>query len=114
MCHWAQVRDPLQFSSSREVLCLSLGPCVLTLHQTGWRVPRFIISPWTRGGNVFTEFADHTSDIQFVEEWAAANGYKGVYAKSLTPWRRQHMSNLVNAFDFNNVRSTRMESPITT
>lgn len=84
----------------------------------GWRVPRFIISPWTRGGNVFTEFADHTSDIQFVEEWAAANGYKGVYAKSLTPWRRQHMSNLVNAFDFNNPdyskpRITTAETPPT-
>ncbi|KAG6108540.1 hypothetical protein E4U31_007673 [Claviceps sp. LM219 group G6] len=68
----------------------------------GWRVPKYIISPWTRGGNVFTEFADHTSDIQFVEQWAAAQGYKGVYTQALTPWRRQHMSNLVTAFDFNN------------
>ncbi|OAA36622.1 Phosphoesterase [Metarhizium rileyi] len=66
----------------------------------GWRTPRFIISPWTRGGKVFTEFADHTSDIQFVEEWAAAQGYKGVRTKALTPWRRTQMSNLVNAFDF--------------
>ncbi|KAG8415828.1 hypothetical protein J3459_014035 [Metarhizium acridum] len=68
----------------------------------GWRTPRFIISPWTRGGNVFTEFADHTSDIQFVEEWAAAHGYKEVRTKALTQWRRDHMSNLVNAFDFDN------------
>ncbi|KAG5977891.1 hypothetical protein E4U55_006456 [Claviceps digitariae] len=68
----------------------------------GWRVPKYIISPWTRGGNVFTEFADHTSDIQFVEQWAAMQGYKGVYTEALTPWRRQHMSDLVNAFDFKN------------
>ncbi|KAG5992829.1 hypothetical protein E4U43_003660 [Claviceps pusilla] len=68
----------------------------------GWRIPKYIISPWTRGGNVFTEFADHTSDIQFVEQWAAMQGYKGVYTQAITPWRRQHMSNLVNAFDFNN------------
>ncbi|KAG6007366.1 hypothetical protein E4U21_006070 [Claviceps maximensis] len=67
----------------------------------GWRVPKYIVSPWTRGGNVFTESADHTSDIQFVEQWAAAQGYKGVYTEALTSWRRQHMSNLVNAFDFN-------------
>ncbi|KAG5929223.1 hypothetical protein E4U53_002493 [Claviceps sorghi] len=68
----------------------------------GWRIPKYIVSPWTRGGNVFTEFMDHTSDIQFIEQWAAAQGYKGVYTEALTPWRRQHMSNLVNAFDFNN------------
>lgn len=73
------------------------------MEKLGWRTPRFIISPWTRGGNVFTEFADHTSDIQFVEEWAAAQGYKGVRTKALTQWRRDHMSNLVNAFDFENV-----------
>ncbi|PNY26830.1 Non-hemolytic phospholipase C [Tolypocladium capitatum] len=68
----------------------------------GWRTPRYIISPWTRGGYVFTERADHSSDILFVEQWAAANGYSGVYSNELTQWRRDHMSNLVNAFDFNN------------
>lgn len=71
--------------------------------RVGWRTPRFIISPWTRGGNVFTEFTDHTSDIQFVEAWAAAHGYKDVRTKALTQWRRDHMSNLVNAFDFDHV-----------
>ncbi|XWW96233.1 hypothetical protein V2A60_004206 [Cordyceps javanica] len=65
----------------------------------GWRAPRYIISPWTRGGNVFTEPADHTSDIMFVEAWAKANGYD-VRTPNITPWRRKHMSNLVNAFDF--------------
>lgn len=65
----------------------------------GPREARFIISPWTRGGNVFTEPADHTSDQQFVEAWAKANGYN-VHNPAITEWRRQHMSNLVNAFDF--------------
>lgn len=32
-----------------------------------------------------------------------ANGYAGVHTEALTPWRRQHMSDLVNAFNFNNV-----------
>lgn len=27
----------------------------------GSRLPFYIISPWTRGGRVFTEHADHTS-----------------------------------------------------
>lgn len=84
--------------------------CSSTLHipqanQTskGWRVPRFIISPWTRGGNVFTERTDHNSDIMFVEKWAAASGYDGVHTEAITQWRRDHMSDLVNAFDFENV-----------
>jgi phospholipase C len=69
----------------------------------GWRTPRYVVSPFTRGGNVFTEPADHNSDIMFVEQWAAAHGYKGVYSEEMTPWRRAHMSNLVNALDFANV-----------
>ena len=31
----------------------------------GFRVPFFIASPWSRGGHVFTEPADHTSQILF-------------------------------------------------
>jgi phospholipase C len=33
---------------------------------TGYRVPFYIISPWTRSGNVSTEHADHNSHILFV------------------------------------------------
>lgn len=72
--------------------------------SSGPRVPRTIISPWTRGGNVFVETSDHNSELMFVEQWAAAQGYKGVYSKEITQWRRETMSNLVNAFDFENVR----------
>ena len=54
---------------------------------------------------MFTERGDHSSDIMFVEQWAAANGYEGVHSKELTQWRRDHMSNLVNALDFDNVSS---------
>ena len=39
----------------------------------------------------------------FVEKWAAARGYKGVLSKELTQWRRDHMSDLTKAFDFNHV-----------
>lgn len=75
----------------------------LTSKYSGWRTPRYIISPWTRGGNVFTERADHSSDIMFVERWAAENGYEGVYSKELTEWRREFMSDLTKAFDFDHV-----------
>jgi phospholipase C len=70
---------------------------------SGYRVPFTIISPWTRGGHVFTEHADHNSQIMFVETWLEALGYKGVVTDQMPAWRRAHMSNLVNAFDFDNV-----------
>ncbi|WPG98303.1 Hypothetical protein R9X50_00109100 [Acrodontium crateriforme] len=66
----------------------------------GFRIPFTVISPWTRGGNVFTEHADHTSQILFVEKWLAAKGYKNIQSKEVNPWRREHMSDLVNMFDF--------------
>ncbi|KAM5484990.1 putative phospholipase C [Microsporum audouinii] len=68
----------------------------------GWRLPFYVISPFTRGGRVFTEHADHTSQILFVEEWLASRGYSNVTLDSMVHWRREHMSNLVNMLDFDN------------
>lgn len=48
---------------------------------------------WTRNGNVFTEHADHNSQILFME-WLAAKG-KDVVTPEMVPWRREHMSTLV-------------------
>jgi phospholipase C len=72
-----------------------------TYSGPGFRLPFYIVSPWTRGGAVFTEHADHNSQIMFVEEWLAAKG-KNVKTDEMVPWRREHMSSLVNAFDFAN------------
>ncbi|RDL41464.1 putative Non-hemolytic phospholipase C [Venustampulla echinocandica] len=66
----------------------------------GFRLPFYIISPWTRGGHVFTEHADHNSQILFIEEWLEATGKKNIRSKEMSPWRREHMSNLLYAFDF--------------
>ena len=60
----------------------------------GWRVPFFIVSPWTRGDNVFSEVADHTSLIQFIEKRF------DVKCPNISPWRRAVTSDLVSAFDF--------------
>jgi phospholipase C len=68
----------------------------------GFRLPFYIVSPWTRGGHVFTERADHNSQILFLEEWLAAKGFQNIMTDQMVPWRRTHMSNLVSAFDFNN------------
>ncbi|TAQ91417.1 hypothetical protein B7494_g138 [Chlorociboria aeruginascens] len=66
----------------------------------GYRLPFYIISPWTRGGHVFTEHADHNSQIMFVEQWLDALGYVGATTEQMPAWRRAHMSNLIKAFDF--------------
>ena len=67
----------------------------------GFRVPFYIVSPWTRKGGVFTEHAAHESQILFLEKWSAAHG-KNWTSKEMNPWRRKHMSDLLNAFDFGN------------
>ncbi|KAG0647116.1 Phosphatidylcholine-hydrolyzing phospholipase C [Hyphodiscus hymeniophilus] len=73
-----------------------------TFSGPGPRIPLYIVSPFTRGGTVFTERADHSSIIMFLEEYLTARGHKNVVTPELDDWRRQHMSNLVNVFDFEN------------
>ncbi|CAI7587477.1 hypothetical protein N7533_005992 [Penicillium manginii] len=65
----------------------------------GFRVPFIMVSPWTRGGRVFTERCDHNSQIMFIEQWLTALGYSGVQTDQMVPWRRAHMSNLIGALD---------------
>ncbi|KAJ9307133.1 hypothetical protein DTO217A2_3371 [Paecilomyces variotii] len=65
----------------------------------GVRLPFYIVSPFTRGNRVFIERADHNSQIMFIEEWLTARGYKGIETDQMVTWRREHMSNLVNALD---------------
>lgn len=66
----------------------------------GFRLPFYIVSPWTRGGHVFTERADHISQIKFLERWLGALGYDNITTGEIPAWRREHMSDLVAAFDF--------------
>ncbi|PWY90012.1 non-hemolytic phospholipase C precursor, partial [Aspergillus heteromorphus CBS 117.55] len=68
----------------------------------GVRVPFYMVSPWTRGNRVFTERADHNSQILFLEQWLEARGYDNVQTPEMVHWRREHMSNLVNALDLDN------------
>ncbi|KAF2482894.1 putative non-hemolytic phospholipase C precursor [Neohortaea acidophila] len=65
----------------------------------GFRLPFYIISPWTRGGYVYTGKSDHNSQIKFVEEVFAAKG-KNVKTPVMNAWRREFMSDLTLAFDF--------------
>ncbi|KAF4589137.1 extracellular phospholipase C [Ophiocordyceps camponoti-floridani] len=70
-----------------------------TFSGPGFRVPMYIISPWTRRGGVYTEHADHNSQLLFIERWQASKG-RNVTTLEMGPWRREKMGDLVAAFDF--------------
>jgi phospholipase C len=66
----------------------------------GFRVPCFIISPWTVGGRVFSEVSDHTSCLQLIETVAAAGGLSGtgpVTFPNISRWRRATFSDFTGA-----------------
>jgi phospholipase C len=39
----------------------------------------------------------------FIEKWLEAKGYSDYELAGMGPWRRQHMCDYVNAFDFSSV-----------
>ncbi len=61
----------------------------------GFRVPAFVISPWTVGGRIFSEVSDHTSGLRLIEAVAAAGGLSGkgpVTFPNVSRWRRATFS----------------------
>lgn len=70
----------------------------ITGHIRPWgmgpRVPMYIISPWSKGGWVNSEVADHTSVGQFLEQRF------NVTIPAISPWHRSVSSDLTSAFDF--------------
>lgn len=60
----------------------------------GPRVPMYILSPWSKGGWVNSEVADHTSVAQFIEKRF------GLTIPAISPWHRAVSSDLTSAFDF--------------
>jgi phospholipase C len=60
----------------------------------GPRVPLYVISPWSKGGWVDSQVADHTSVGQFIEKRF------GVTIPAISPWHRAVSSDLTSAFDF--------------
>ncbi|EJT98678.1 putative phospholipase C [Dacryopinax primogenitus] len=81
-----------------------------TFAGPGFRLPFYAISPYSRGGNVFTEVSDHTSQLLFLEKWAAARGTPFT-TEAISSWRRTHMSDLTGMFDFTTFNSTPVVLP---
>ncbi|HEY2172958.1 MAG TPA: alkaline phosphatase family protein [Mycobacteriales bacterium] len=74
----------------------------------GFRVPCVIVSPWTTGGYVSSELADHTSQLQFLER------VTGVKAANISDWRRRTVGDLTSAFRFGQASSKAPVLPDTT
>lgn len=64
----------------------------------GYRVPLVIASPWTRGGFVNSELFDHTSSLQFLENFLATKFKKNVREENITAWRRSVCGDLTSVF----------------
>ena len=60
----------------------------------GARVPLYVVSPWSRGGWVNSQVADHTSVGMFLEQRF------GVTVPAISPWHRAVCSDLMSCFDF--------------
>lgn len=73
------------------------GATASYLHRpygVGPRVPMYVISPWSKGGWVNSEVADHTSVIRFIEKRF------GVMEPNISAWRRAVCGDLSSAFNF--------------
>lgn len=64
----------------------------------GYRVPMVIASPWTRGGYVNSELFDHTSSLQFLENFISKKYAKNVREENITEWRRSICGDLTSVF----------------
>lgn len=79
------------YQDERDTISGNLRPWGL-----GPRVPMYVISPWSKGGWVDSQVADHTSVGQFIEKRF------GVTIPAISPWHRSVCSDLTSAFDFKN------------
>jgi phospholipase C len=60
----------------------------------GFRVPCLVVSPYSRGGLVYSGVSDHTSQLRLVE------ARFDTPVPNLSQWRRSAVSDLTGAFDF--------------
>jgi phospholipase C len=60
----------------------------------GFRVPFYVVSPWSKGGWINSEAADHISIPLFLEKWL------GITVPAISPWHRSVCSDLTSFFNF--------------
>lgn len=64
----------------------------------GFRVPMILASPWSRGGKVCSQVFDHTSSLQFLEDFLNKKLKKNIKEENISEWRRTVSGNLTSAF----------------
>ncbi|NNV55330.1 phosphocholine-specific phospholipase C [Limnovirga soli] len=64
----------------------------------GYRVPLIIASPWSRGGWVCSEVFDHTSSLQFLEQFINIKSKQKVAETNISKWRRTVCGDLTSTF----------------
>jgi phospholipase C len=70
----------------------------------GPRVPAYVVSPFSRGGQVCSEVMDHTSVIRFLE------ARFGVMEPNISEWRRAVCGDFLSAFDFAHPNEGRLQA----
>ena len=71
-----------------------------------------VISPWSKGGYVSSEFFDHTSLIRFIEQRFGPNN-PALFEHNITPWRRAVSGDLTSAFNFKSPNDATVPLPST-
>ena len=64
----------------------------------GYRVPMIIASPWSKGGWVNSEVFDHTSTLQFLEDFLSKKTGKTIREPNISDWRRTVCGDLTSVF----------------
>jgi len=64
----------------------------------GYRVPLVIASPWSRGGWVNSQVFDHTSSLQFLEDFLQHKTGKPLQEPNISAWRRAVCGDLSSVF----------------
>lgn len=64
----------------------------------GYRVPLLIASPWSRGGCVCSQVFDHTSILQFLEQFLSAKTGRAIRETNISDWRRAVCGDLTSVF----------------
>lgn len=64
----------------------------------GYRVPLIVASPWSRGGCVCSQVFDHTSPLQFLEQWLTHKLGTPVREPNISQWRRAVCGDLTSIF----------------
>jgi len=64
----------------------------------GYRVPLVVASPWSKGGWVNSEVFDHTSTLQFLENFLSKKTGKNITETNISDWRRTICGDLTSVF----------------